>query len=150
MFTFESNEIVMIPIDKIDLPETPLRLFEPRSREEIENLAESIRQSGLIHPIIVARKAEGGRFVILGGETRFRASNLAGKTEVPCRIVQIKDDPGEASLIALMDNLARKNMHPLDIADALRRQLDHVDRFEQIYRPLGWTKGRFSQILATF
>src|SRR5262245_6354575 len=81
--------------------------------EGLAELAESIRAHGLLQPIVV-RRVDGG-FELLAGERRFRASKLAGLTHIPGLVREV-EDPLE---IALIENLQREDLSPLEEADAL-------------------------------
>lgn len=94
--------------------------FQPRQQihhDGLEQLAESIRSQGILQPIVVRAKNEG--YEIIAGERRWRAAQLAGLTTVP---VVIRDIPDEAALaIALIENIQRENLNPLEEAVALKR-----------------------------
>ena len=83
------------------------------SRRALEALADSIRQYGLIQPITV-RKLDSGYYQIIAGERRWRASRLAGLTEVPVRVIEA-DDRRTAEL-ALVENLQREDLNPIEEA----------------------------------
>lgn len=99
----------------------PISMVEPRSeqpreyfdQEALEALADSIRQYGLIQPITV-RKLDSGYYQIIAGERRWRASRLAGLTEVPVRVIEA-DDRRTAEL-ALVENLQREDLNPIEEA----------------------------------
>ena len=86
----------------------------------IEELAESIRQNGLIQPIVVARRGE--RYEVIVGERRLRAARLAGLEEIPA---YIKDLSGQQALeIALIENIQREDLNPIEEASAYRMILE--------------------------
>ena len=86
-------------------------------KEALEQLASSIREHGLLQPILVREYGEG-RYQIIAGERRFRASKLAGLTEIPAIIVE-RDDKSAAQL-ALIENIQREDLNPLEEAQAYR------------------------------
>lgn len=90
-------------------PEQPRRHFDP---EALAELAASISMRGLLHPIIVKR--DGGGFMIMAGERRYRASQLAGLKAIPALIRD--DDPME---VAIIENLQREDLSPLEEAEGL-------------------------------
>ncbi len=95
--------------------------FQPRREiqpEELQSLADSIKEQGIIQPIVV-RNLSGEGYEIIAGERRWRAAQLADMQKVP---VIIKDVPDEAALvIALIENIQRENLNPLEEAIALER-----------------------------
>lgn len=93
--------------------------FQPRktiNMEELESLASSIREHGVIQPILI-RKAETG-YQIIAGERRWRAAQAVGLTEVPVRVLQI-DDEGAMEL-ALVENLQREDLNAIEIAEGIQ------------------------------
>lgn len=99
--------------------------YQPRTRMDpasLAELAESIKVQGVIQPILVRRigsSAAGDRYEIIAGERRFRAAQQAGLTEVP---VVVRDVPDEAALaMALIENIQRENLNPLEEAQGLAR-----------------------------
>lgn len=102
-----------------------LSLIDPKSdqprksfdRSALEELAESIKENGLLQPILVREYAEG-RYQIIAGERRFRASKLAGLSEISA-IVMDKDDR-KAAEIALIENIQREDLNPIEEAMAFR------------------------------
>jgi len=98
--------------------------YQPRkdiNPEKLQELADSIKAQGIIQPIIV-RKIALDKYEIVAGERRWRAAQLAGLQQIP---VVIKDiDDRAAMAIALIENIQREDLNPLEEADALRRLLD--------------------------
>lgn len=95
----------------------PRKDFEPESLKE---LADSIREHGIIQPIIVQKK--GTHYQIVTGERRWRAAKLAGLKEVPVLVREYSDE--NAAEIALIENIQRKDLNPIEEAEAYRRLLD--------------------------
>ena len=107
----EKGSVQTVPISKVEP-----RLEQPREyfdEEALETLADSISQYGLIQPIVV-RKLDSGYYQIIAGERRWRASRLAGLTDVPVRIIDA-DDRLTAEL-ALVENLQREDLNPIEEA----------------------------------
>lgn len=98
--------------------------FQPRkdmNPEKLQELADSIKAQGIIQPIVV-RKLDRDKYEIVAGERRWRAAQLAGLQEVP---VVVKDIDDRATMaIALIENIQRQDLNPLEEAEALRRLLD--------------------------
>lgn len=98
--------------------------YQPRTqmdKESLEELAASIRAQGLMQPILV-RPVSVDRYEIIAGERRWRAAQLAGLTEVPTLIREIPDDAALA--MALIENIQRENLNPLEEALGLQRLVD--------------------------
>lgn len=118
------EKIVEKPIDvKMKIDEIEPNRMQPRKKfdeDALQELAESVRQFGLIQPIVV--KKNGDYYEIVVGERRWRAARIAGLKEVP---VIIKDyDNKESMEIAIVENLQRENLNPIEEAEAYRRLID--------------------------
>lgn len=104
-----------LDIDIIDPnPEQPRRTF---SKESISQLAQSIRDQGVLQPLLVVPR-NGGRYRIIAGERRYRASREAGLKTVPCVIRDM--DVIQQMEVALIENLQREDLNPLDAAQGIR------------------------------
>ena len=89
--------------------------YQPRTQmdpESLNELAASIKAQGVMQPILVRPLSETGRYEIIAGERRWRASQLAGLTEVPVLIREIPDDAALA--MSLIENIQRENLNPLE------------------------------------
>jgi ParB family chromosome partitioning protein len=98
---------------------------QPRKRfENLEALAESIREKGVLQPLLV-RPLGDGRYAIVAGERRYRAAKMAGLAEVPVRVLELSEK--EARLLALVENLQREDLNPyeetLGVLDLLSEEL---------------------------
>ena len=96
----------------------PRKAFD---KEKLETLAESLKTHGIIQPILV-KKASGDMYTIIAGERRWRAAKLAGLKEVPCIIRDF--DEKELMEIALIENLQREDLNPIEEAEGYRRLMD--------------------------
>lgn len=106
-------------IDRIEaMPGQPRRSFDDAKLEE---LAESIRESGLIQPLVV-READNGRYVLIAGERRLRASRKVGLTELPVIVREVTD--AHAFALALIENIQREDLDPIEEALAYQRLLE--------------------------
>ena len=115
----QNSELLVVPIEKVEpRKEQPRETF---NQEALEELSDSIAQYGLIQPI-VARKLESGYYQIIAGERRWRAARLAGLTEVPVRVIEA-DDRRVAEL-ALVENLQREDLNPIEEARGYRALID--------------------------
>lgn len=104
-----------------DLSPSP---YQPRldfDREALEALSQSVREKGVLQPLLV-RERENGKYEIIAGERRFRAASMAGLTEVPV-IVKSMDDK-EVLEVALVENLLRENLSAIEEAEGLQRLID--------------------------
>lgn len=109
----EEGNVVQIKLSLIDpRSDQPRRTFH---EESLQSLAESIGQHGLFQPILV-REYAMGRYQIIAGERRFRASKLAGLTEIPAIVMDKSDE--ETARIALVENLQREDLNPIEEAMA--------------------------------
>jgi ParB family transcriptional regulator, chromosome partitioning protein len=102
--------------------------YQPRSAmdpDKLEELAESIRVQGLVQPVVVRPMAKPGSYELIAGERRWRATRMAGKNTIPAII---RDVPDEATLaLALIENIQRENLNPLEEATALKRLIDEFE-----------------------
>ena len=115
----EESELLYLPISKVEP-----RLEQPREyfdEEALQELSESILQYGLIQPITV-RKLDSGYYQIIAGERRWRASRLAGLSEVPVRVIEA-DDRRTAEL-ALVENLQREDLNPIEEAKGYKTLIE--------------------------
>jgi len=116
------GNIVEIELDAIDV-----NPYQPRSyfnEEALRELASSIKELGVIQPITV-RKMEGNKFQLVSGERRFRASKLIGNKSIPAYI-RIANDQ-EMLEMALVENIQRKDLDPIEVALTYQRLIDEID-----------------------
>ena len=127
---FDSGRVLFLPVDSIlPNPDQPRTLF---SQRELEELADSIQSMGILQPLTVRRR-EGG-WELVAGERRLRAAKLAGLREVPC--LSIQTDGQSSSLLALVENLQRRDLDFWEEALALRKLIDtyHISQDEAARR----------------
>ena len=131
-----SSSIGEIEIAKIHAnPNQPRRDF---NEEALQELADSISELGVIQPITL-RKEEDGSYMIIAGERRFRASQLAGKTTIPAYILSASEK--DTMEMALIENIQREDLNPLEIALAYQQLIEqHNLSQEQLSKRVG--KGR--------
>ena len=118
----QAGVVINIPLTQIEV-----NPFQPRSTFDGESLAElsdSIRIHGVIQPITV-RKIEGNKYQLIAGERRLRASKLAGRTDVPAYVRLASDQ--ESIEIALIENIQREDLNPLEIAINYKRLMDECE-----------------------
>ena len=117
-----SSSISEIAISKIKAnPNQPRREFDP---EALQELADSIKEIGIIQPITL-RQMEDGTYQIIAGERRFRASQLAGLTALPAYIRTADDE--NVMEMALIENIQREDLNAMEIAPAYQHLLDEYD-----------------------
>ncbi|MCD8085582.1 MAG: ParB/RepB/Spo0J family partition protein [Clostridiales bacterium] len=113
---FESNRVIYVPVtDIFPNPAQPRTRF---AQEGLQELADSIREHGILQPLSVRRREAGG-FELISGERRLRAARLAELKQVPCIIVSATDV--ESSLLALVENLQRRDLDYVEEATALQQ-----------------------------
>ena len=118
----DTSDILRIPVDRIEPnPFQPRMSFDP---EALAELAESIRSFGLIQPVTVRRKADG-KYQIISGERRYRASRMAGMDMIPAYI-RDANDQGMLEM-AIVENIQRENLDPIEVAMSYRRLLEECD-----------------------
>ena len=126
--------------------------YQPRTRMDegaLYELAESIKAQGVMQPILVRKLADGpnaGKFEIIAGERRFRASKLAGLDSVP---VLVRDVPNEAAAaMALIENMQREDLNPLEEAQGLQRLVKEFGlTHEQAAQAVGRSRSAASNLL---
>lgn len=112
---FESSRVLYLPLENIvPNPNQPRKRF---SQEGLEELADSIREHGILQPLSV-RRLNGSRYELISGERRLRAAHLAALEHVPCILVCADDL--ESSLLALIENLQRRDLDFIEEATALQ------------------------------
>lgn len=114
--------VVNIPLEQIEV-----NPFQPRSTFEEDSLlelSESIKIHGVIQPITV-RKVENGKYQLIAGERRLRASKLSGKKEIPAYVRTASDQ--ESIEIALIENIQREDLNAIEIAVNYKRLMDECD-----------------------
>lgn len=111
------KQLMLLPIDQIrPNPNQPRRFFD---EESLSELAESIRATGLIQPLTVRRDKSG--YELIAGERRWRACKLIGMREAPCVVQTVSEE--SSAMMALAENLQRRDLHFLEEADCYRSLL---------------------------
>ena len=112
------NMVSMIPVTELDRnPDQPRRDFDEAS---LQTLADSIREAGVLQPLLVVE--QDGRYRIVAGERRFRAARIAGLDAVPCIVRAFT--PAEQMEAALIENLQREDLNPIEEAAAIRQFME--------------------------
>jgi ParB family chromosome partitioning protein len=148
----ETPSAVDAPPNTLPLDAMVPGIYQPRTRMDegaLYELAESIKAQGVMQPILVRRLTQGpqaGQYEIIAGERRFRASRLAGLTEVP---VLVRDVPNEAAAaMALIENIQREDLNPLEEAQGLQRLIKEFGlTHEQAAQAVGRSRSAASNLL---
>ena len=124
--------------------------YQPRTRMDegaLAELAESIRAQGIMQPILVRPlDDQKARYEIIAGERRFRAAQLAGLTEVPVLVREVADE--HAAAMALIENIQREDLNPLEEAQGVKRLLDEFGlTHEQAATAIGRSRSATSNLL---
>jgi ParB family chromosome partitioning protein len=122
--------------------------YQPRTRMDegsLYELAESIKSQGVMQPVLV-RPLFGGRYEIIAGERRVRAARIAGLDEIPVLVKPVPDEA--AAVMALIENIQRENLNPLEEAQGLKRLIDEFSlTHEQAAQAVGRSRSAASNLL---
>src|SRR5919202_483176 len=125
----ESDALLEVPIDQVEVnPNQPRKAFDLGALDE---LTASIRHSGMIQPVVVRRLGEG--YQLIAGERRWRAARQAGLTRIPAVIREATD--AQSLEIALVENLLREDLNPMEEAEA----------YQKLLAQFGWTQEELAQ-----
>ncbi|MFI5098827.1 MAG: ParB/RepB/Spo0J family partition protein [Candidatus Acidiferrales bacterium] len=132
----------MIPVEHIrPNPEQPRKALG-----DLRELADSIRQKGVLEPLLVRFIPREDCFYIISGERRYHAARAAGLSEVPC--IEKSADDAETLEIALIENIQRKDLTPFEEADGLNRLAEQFDySHEELAKKLGKARNSVSETL---
>ena len=142
----EATAPSVLPIAKLQAGK-----YQPRTRMDegaLNELADSIRTQGIMQPILVRPLAgnQKGKYEIIAGERRFRAAQLAGLKEVPVLLREVPDE--HAAVMALIENIQREDLNPLEEANGVRRLLDEFGlTHEQAAQAIGRSRSATSNLL---
>jgi len=138
------NELRELPVDLLQPGK-----YQPRTdmnAESLQELANSIRAQGVLQPIVVRRLGDSNRYEIIAGERRWRAAQLAELHQVPA---VIRDVPDEAAIaMALIENIQREDLNPVEEATALQRLIDEFEMtHQQAAEAVGRSRAAVSNLL---
>jgi len=151
-FVTEENKSLLIPEEKNKIMEIPPEIIEvnplqPRrvfGHEDLENLIESIKLYGIIQPLVVTKKNNG--YELIAGERRLRAAKIIGLPTVPALIREA--DEIEKLELALIENIQRKNLNPMEKAISYRKLLDEFNLTqEDVSKRLGQNRSTVANVL---
>lgn len=122
--------------------------FQPRKAMDparLQELADSISAQGIVQPVL-ARKTPDGRYEIIAGERRWRAAQMAGLRELPVMVREVSDQTALA--LALIENIQREDLNPLEAAEALQRlQEEHALTHQQLADAVGKSRATITNLL---
>jgi ParB family chromosome partitioning protein len=122
--------------------------YQPRQKmteAPLQELADSIRERGVMQPLLV-RSVGAGRYEIIAGERRYRAAAIVGLKEVPVRVVEVDDQA--AAAIALIENMQREDLNPLEESRGLARLIEEFGfTHEQAAKAVGKSRSAISNLL---
>lgn len=145
---FDQDELRELPLELVDPdPEQPRQTWDtPDAIENFNNLVESIRSEGVRDPIAV-RTHSNGRFVIIYGESRWRASREAGRNTIPA-VVRQKISDRQVRIDQLAENLRRNDLNPVDLARGLERAIEGGISRDDLMQALGCKEAWLSKRLS--
>lgn len=133
------EEIIYLPLEEVHSnPFQPRSAFTP---EKIEELTNSIREKGIIQPLLVRKK--GDSYELIAGERRWRAAQLAGIKEIPVIVKEISDS--EALELSLIENIQREDLNPLEEAEAYKNL---IEKFNYTQEELAKRLGKSRTLIA--
>jgi ParB family chromosome partitioning protein len=142
------NENASSEINRLPLTALQAGKYQPRQKMDasaLQELAESIREQGVMQPLLV-RLVGAGKYEIIAGERRFRAAMLAGLTEIPV-LVSGADDQAAAAM-ALVENMQREDLNPLEESQGLARLIEEFGfTHEQAAKAVGKSRSAISNLL---
>ncbi|WP_456385009.1 ParB/RepB/Spo0J family partition protein [Desulfolithobacter sp.] len=140
----ETDKFFLCDIDKIEPnPNQPRKYFD---KEKLESLAESIRERGVIQPLLVSQ-GKGNRYTLIAGERRLRAARMAGVEEVPVVVTESGTD-NESLELALIENIQRHDLNPIEEATAYNRLIDEFNLTQdEVAKKVGRKRSTISNVL---
>jgi ParB family chromosome partitioning protein len=125
------------PLQQCGIEDVQPNPFQPRktfSDEQLQELVDSIREKGILQPLLVRRKSDG--YELIAGERRWRAAQRAGLREIPILVRDVSDS--EMLELSLIENIQRENLNPIEEAEAFKRLMDqfHLTQ-EEISKKVG-------------
>jgi ParB family chromosome partitioning protein len=142
-YDYRDGKLAHLPIDLIQRGK-----YQPRRdmhQEALEELAESIKVQGVMQPIVV-RSVGDGRYEIIAGERRWRATQIAGLDKIPAVIREVPDEAAIA--MALIENIQRENLNPIEEAVALKRLQDEFElTHQEVAHAVGKSRATVTNLL---
>ncbi|MGI9432760.1 MAG: ParB/RepB/Spo0J family partition protein [Myxococcota bacterium] len=138
----EAGGLLELPVGSIaPNPDQPRRLFD---EDELQKLADSIGRHGVLQPVVVRQREDAG-YELIVGERRWRASQLAGRETIPA-VVREQSEPALLE-IALVENVQRHDLNPMELAHAFRELIERGHTQEDVGRRVGLDRSTISNAL---
>jgi len=138
------DQLKVVPVDLIQRGQ-----YQPRmdiDNETLQDLAESIRAQGVVQPVVIRPLGDAGRYELIAGERRWRAAQLAGLGAIPAIIKRVAD--ADAMSIALIENIQREQLNPMEEAFALDRLVREFDMtHQQVAEAVGRSRAGVSNLM---
>jgi len=137
---YQDGSFYLVETEKIlPNPDQPRKFFD---QEKLDELASSIKERGILQPVLI-RTGEGGQVFLVAGERRWRAAKMAGAEKMPCIVT--KGNPAE---IALIENLQRDDLKPIEESEALARMVEAYSyTHEQLAQVIGKARSTITETL---
>ncbi len=136
------EEIIKIPV--INIKESKFQTRRKITPESLKELVESIKEKGIIEPVIVRPIKEG--YEIIAGHRRFLAAKEIGLMEIPCIVKEVSDT--EAAEISIIENIQRENLNPIEEAIAIKRLIDEFNlTHEEVAKKIGKSRVYVTNLL---
>jgi ParB family chromosome partitioning protein len=137
------DQVLKLPIETVSRNRNQPRREFPE--DELNDLAQSIREHGILQPVIVFE--DGGLYTLIAGERRWRAAQIAGLKHLPA-ILRERPDDAELMRLAVLENIQREDLQPLDLAQAYRSLIDeHAMTQEELAISLGQSRSVIANVL---
>ena len=138
------DQLKLVPLDLIQRGQ-----YQPRldiKAESLQELAESIKTQGVVQPVVIRPLGEGGRYELIAGERRWRAAQMAGLNAIPAIVKRVPD--AQAMSIALIENIQREQLNPIEEALALERLVREFEMtHQQVSEAIGRSRAAVSNLL---
>ena len=138
------DQLKLVPLDLIQRGQ-----YQPRldiKAESLQELADSIKAQGVVQPIVIRPLGDGGRYELIAGERRWRATQIAGLSTIPAIVKRVPD--AQAMSIALIENIQREQLNPIEEALALERLVREFDMTHQLLADaIGRSRAAVSNLL---
>ena len=144
LFGGNQTTLTVVPLSDIQVKEQIRKHFEDETNS-LSELAESIKQRGVLQPILLRPAPNGSGYELIAGERRFRAAQLAGLSSIPAHIKNLSDEEAEDAQLA--ENIQRKNLTQQEEALKIQRDLDKLGSVEAVLAKHNKSRAWLSKML---